>query len=99
MVGTNDRRWSLAVGRWPLAVGCWSLTADRRAMQKSEKRVVTILATDQRPMANDRLFLVQQTHGLQYHEPHDLDALGAELVQRILRRVVEDIAVAIVEID
>src|SRR5215470_3115343 len=47
----------------------------------------------------DSLFLVQQAHRLQYHRPHNFHALWTELVQRVLRRVVEDVAITIVEID
>ena len=45
------------------------------------------------------LACVQKPDRLQNHIPDDLHTLRAELVDGVLRRVVEDIAVAVLEID
>ena len=45
------------------------------------------------------LFLIQHLDRLQNHATHDLQAGWAELVNRVLRGVVEDVAVTIVQVN
>src|SRR6266851_6867442 len=45
------------------------------------------------------VLLVQHPHGLQNYVPHDFQTLGTELVHRVLRGVVKDIAVAVIQVN
>ncbi len=45
------------------------------------------------------LSLVQEAHGFESHRAHDRQALGAELVESVLRGVMEDVVVAVVKVD
>ena len=55
--------------------------------------------SSQFPVLGSQLFLVEKLDGLQDYLAYDLDAFGAEFVEGVLRGVVEDVAVAVVEID
>src|SRR5579864_6182159 len=50
-------------------------------------------------LRGQRLHLVEDVHGLQNHAANNLQALGAELVDRVLRSVPEHIVVAVHEVD
>src|SRR5207248_6421748 len=45
------------------------------------------------------LDLVEDLHAFENYLSYDLQALGGELIHRVLRSVVEDVAVAVIEID
>src|SRR6202162_539885 len=93
----------LAPIRWSHPEGLQSRRISRASLPAPPKRT-SAPRTMLRPAQPDAvpctgLSRVQHPHGFQNHGADNRDALGAELVQRVLRGMVEDVAIAVIEIN
>src|SRR5580704_11573617 len=52
-----------------------------------------------RSLRRQRLHLVENAHGLQDHTATDFQAFDAELVHRVLDRMMKDVVVSVVDVD
>src|SRR5579864_64584 len=80
-----------------------TLRKSPRSSRRSRRAVSAILAVkgfcSPPSPRRKRIHLVENPNGFEYHAAHDLQALGAEFVGGILRRVPEDIVVAVHEVN